>query len=132
MRIHVYPAISVASASSTRASKWPPRDRRIRSRAAARAKCRPAAVREWLCDVLFVDGHDPFDLDRAVVEHGGEGADRGEHGGEHGADDADGEREFGDAPAVLFDDHAADVPFMDEPSDRVHELIRRDFERFLE
>jgi hypothetical protein len=71
-----------------------------------------------------------LDLDRAVSEHGRQRTERRRERRDHGPDDAYGQRKFGDHSALLLDEYAADVAFVDQPLDLRQDLLGRAFDSF--
>ena len=55
-----------------------------------------------------------LDLDRAVGQQRGDGADRGQHRREHRANDADGQRKLGHDTPIVVDTHAPDVALIQQ------------------
>src|SRR5438046_634522 len=73
----------------------------------------------------------PLDLDRALLDRCGDRSNGRKNRSENGANHPDCERKLGDRVRIVLDDYAADVAFVDEPLDRVHELFAGHLERFL-
>jgi hypothetical protein len=69
--------------------------------------------------------HGLFDLDAAIRDERGEGADCRRDGRNHGSDDAGRQRELGDRLSMLLYDHAPDVAFRDEPLELRQHLLAR-------
>jgi len=55
-----------------------------------------------------------FDFDRAIFQQREDGADRGEKGSQQGADDAGGDRKFGDCSALVLHDNATNIALMNQ------------------
>jgi len=71
-----------------------------------------------------------LDLDGAVLGECHDRPYRGDDRCEHGADDADGERELGDRAPLVLHDHAPHVPFVNEILDLFDDLFAFSLERF--
>src|SRR5687768_13025438 len=67
-------------------------------------------ARRFGFDVLI----DALDLQGAVLEHGRDRRDRCEDRRDNRADNPGGERKFCDCPAVVFDDHAPYIAFVND------------------
>jgi hypothetical protein len=58
---------------------------------------------------------DPFDFDRALSEQGGQGANGGQHWGEHCPYHTKSQRELGNGAPILANHNATNIPLMQQP-----------------